>query len=66
MLGGGVRFCLRSVVPLWLGFPDGAGDAEATTLQRNSFSQILTFSNGDLLRRQRRGWGDLSSVGGVP
>jgi hypothetical protein len=37
-------------------FPGDAGDAEATTLQRNNFSQLLPFSNGDLLRRQRRGW----------
>jgi hypothetical protein len=31
MLGGGVRFCRWSVAPLRLGFPGGAGDAEATT-----------------------------------
>jgi hypothetical protein len=36
------------------------GDAEATTLQRNNFSQLLPFSDGDLLRRQWRGCGDLS------
>jgi hypothetical protein len=45
---------------LWLGFPGGAGDAEATTFQRNNFSQFLSFFNGDLLRLQRRGRGDLS------
>jgi hypothetical protein len=45
---------------LRLGFPSGISDAEATTLQRNNFSQLLLFSDGDLLRRQRRGWGDLS------
>ena len=28
--------------------------------QRNNFYQPLPFSDGDLLRRQRRGWGDLS------
>jgi hypothetical protein len=48
------------VVPLRLGFPGGVGDVEATTLQRNNFSQLLPFSDGDLFRRQRRGWGDLS------
>jgi hypothetical protein len=60
MLGGGVRFCWWSVAPLRLGFPSGVGDAEATSLQRNNFSQLLPFSDGDLLRHQRRGWGDLS------
>jgi hypothetical protein len=60
MLGCGVRFCRISVAPLRLGFPGGAGDAEATALQMNNFSQLLPFSDGDLLRRQRRGWGDLS------
>jgi hypothetical protein len=45
---------------MWLGFPGGPGNAEATVLQRNNFSQLLPFSDGDLLRRQRRGWGDLS------
>ena len=34
--------------------------AEATVAQQNNFSQPLPFSDGDLLRRQRRGWGDLS------
>ena len=29
-------------------------------MQRHNFSQLLPFSDGDLLRRQRRGWGDLS------
>jgi hypothetical protein len=29
--------------PLRLGFPDGVGGAEATTLQRNNFSQLLPF-----------------------
>jgi hypothetical protein len=48
------------MAPLWLGFPGGDGDAEATALQRNNFSQFLPFSDGDLLRRQWRGWGDLS------
>jgi hypothetical protein len=48
------------MAPLRLGFPGGAVDAEATVLQRNNFSQLLPFSDGDLLRRQRRGWGDLS------
>ena len=60
MFGGGVRFCRRSVAPLRLAFPGDAGDAEATAAQRNNFSQPLPFSDGDLLRRQRRGWGDLS------
>jgi hypothetical protein len=60
MLGGGVSFCRWSVAPLRLGFPGDAGDAEATALQRNNFSQLLPFSNGNLLRRQRRGWGDQS------
>ena len=45
---------------LRLAFPGDAGDAEATVAQRNNFSQPLLFSDGDLLRRQRRGWGDLS------
>jgi hypothetical protein len=49
MLGGGVRFCRWSVVPLRLGFPDDAGDVEAAALQRNNFSQLLSFSDGDLL-----------------
>jgi hypothetical protein len=43
----------KSVAPLRLGFPDGVDDAEATTLQQNNFSQLLPFSDGDLLRRQR-------------
>ena len=60
MFGGGVRFCQRSVAPLRLAFPGDAGDGEATAAQRNNFSQPLPFSDGDLLRRQRRGWGDLS------
>jgi hypothetical protein len=47
------------MAPLWLGFPSGDDDAEATALQRSNFSQFLTFSDGDLLRRQQRGWGDL-------
>jgi len=59
MFGGGVSR-RRSVAPLRLAFPGDAGDAEATAAQRNNFSQSLLFSNGDLLRRQRRGWGDLS------
>jgi hypothetical protein len=42
------------------GSPGGAGDAEAMALQKNKFSQLLPFSDGDQLRRQRRGWGDLS------
>jgi hypothetical protein len=42
------------------GFPGGFGDAEATALQMNNFSQLLPLSDGDLLRRQWRGWGDLS------
>jgi hypothetical protein len=41
MLGGGVRFCQWSVTSLRLGFPGGTDDAEATTLQRNNFSQFL-------------------------
>jgi hypothetical protein len=48
------------MAPLRFGFPSGAGDAEATATQRKKFSQLLPFSDGDLLRRQRRGWGDLS------
>jgi hypothetical protein len=48
------------VTPLRLCFPGGVGDAEATALQRNNFSQLLPFSDVDLLRRQQRGWGDLS------
>ena len=60
MFGGGVRFCRRSVAPLRLAFSGDADDAEATAAQRNNFSQPLPFSDGDLLRRQRRGWGDLS------
>jgi hypothetical protein len=32
-----------------LGFPAGVGDAEATSLQKNKFSQLLPFSDGDLL-----------------
>ena len=59
MFGGGVRFCRRSVTPLRLAFPGDASDAEATTAQRNNFFQPLSFSDGDLLRRQRRGWEDL-------
>jgi hypothetical protein len=53
MLGGGVRFCRWSVTPLRLCFPGGVGDAEAKALQRNNFSQLLLFSDGDLLRRQQ-------------
>ena len=60
MFGDGVRFYRRSVAPLRLAFPDDVGDAEATAAQRNNFSQPFPFSDGDLLRRQRRGWGDLS------
>jgi hypothetical protein len=52
------------MAPLRLGFPGDAGDAEATTLQRNNFSQLLSFSDGDLLRRQQRGWEDLSRIEG--
>jgi len=59
MFGGGVSR-RRSVAPLRLAFPGDAGDAEATAAQRNNFSQPLLFSDGDLLRRQRRGWGDMS------
>jgi hypothetical protein len=65
MLGGGVRFCRWSVTPLWLCFSGSVGDAEATTLQRNNFSQLLPFSDGDLLRRQQRGWGDPSRSRGL-
>jgi hypothetical protein len=54
MFGGGVRFCRCSVTSLWLAFPGGAVDAEATGLQGNNFSYILPFSDGDLLRRQQR------------
>jgi hypothetical protein len=53
MLGGGVRFCWRSVAPLRLGFPGGASNAEATMLQRNNFSELLPFSDGDLLDDNR-------------
>jgi hypothetical protein len=60
MLGSGVRFCRWSVAALRLGFPGDAGDTEATALQRNNFSQLLPFSDGDLLRHQQRGCGDLS------
>jgi hypothetical protein len=49
MLGGGVRFCRWSVAPLQLDFPGSVGDVEATTLQRNNFSQLIPFSYGDLL-----------------
>jgi hypothetical protein len=49
MLGGGVWFCRWSVAPLRLGFPSNTGDAEATVLQRNNFSKLLPFSDGDLL-----------------
>jgi hypothetical protein len=48
------------VAPLRLDIPGGAGDVEAAALQRNNFSQLLPFSDGDLLRRQWKGWGDLS------
>jgi hypothetical protein len=65
MLGGRVWFCQWSVAPLRLGFPGSVGDVEATVLQRNNFSQLLPFSNGDLLRCQRRGWGDLSRSRGL-
>jgi hypothetical protein len=65
MLGGGVRFCRWSVTPLRLCFPGGVGDAEATALQRNNFSQFLPFSDDDLLRRHQRGWGDLSRSRGT-
>ena len=58
MFGGGVRFCRRSVAPLRFILPGDAGDAEAAAAQRNNFFQPLPFSDGDLLRRQRRGWGD--------
>jgi hypothetical protein len=37
------------MAPLRFGFLGGAGDAEATALQRNNFSQLLSFSDGDLL-----------------
>ena len=60
MFGGGARFGRRSVAPLRLGLPGDAGDAEAAAAQRNNFSLFLPFSDGDLLRRQRRGWGELS------
>ena len=60
MFGGGVRFCRRSVAPLRFVLPGDAGDAEAAAAQRNNFFQPLPFSDGDLLRRQRRGWGDQS------
>ena len=60
MFGGGVRFCRMSVAPLRLAFTSNAGDAEAMAVQRNNFSQPLLFSDGDLLQRQWRGWGDLS------
>jgi len=48
------------VTPLRLGFPSEAGDAEAAAAQRNNFFQPFLFSDGYLLRRQWRGWGDLS------
>jgi hypothetical protein len=41
MLGGGVRFCRRSVASLWLGFPGGVGDAETTTLQGNNLPSFF-------------------------
>jgi hypothetical protein len=64
MLRGGVSFCRWSLAPLQLGFPGGAGDAEGTALQRNNFSQLLPFFDGDLLRRQRRGWETCQDVEG--
>jgi len=48
------------VTPLRLGFLGDAGDAEVAAAQRNNFFQLFPFSDGYLLRRQRRGWGDLS------
>ena len=46
--------------PLRLAFPSDVDDADAAAAQRNNFSQPLPFSDGDLLRHQWRGWGDLS------
>jgi hypothetical protein len=66
MFGGEVRFCRWSVTPLLFGFPGGDGNAEATALQRNDFSQLLLFSDDDLLRRQWRGWGNMSRSRGPP
>ncbi|KAF8659024.1 hypothetical protein HU200_058868 [Digitaria exilis] len=59
MFNGGTRVCRRSMAPLRLLVPGGAGDVEATALQGNNFSCLFSFSGGDLLRRQWRGWGDL-------
>ncbi|KAF8728887.1 hypothetical protein HU200_018182 [Digitaria exilis] len=59
MLGGGTRVCRKSMAPLRLLVPSGAGNTEATTLQGNNFSRLLPFSSGDLLRRQWRGRGGL-------
>jgi hypothetical protein len=53
------------VTPLRLRFPGGVGDAEATALQRNNFSQLLPLSDGNLVRCQQRGWGDLSRSRGL-
>jgi hypothetical protein len=65
LLGADVWWCRWSVTSLWLRFAGGAGDTEATGLQRNNFSQLLPFSDGDLLQRQQRGWGDLSGSRGL-
>ncbi|CAL4923490.1 unnamed protein product [Urochloa decumbens] len=59
MFGGGTGVCRRSVAPMRLLVPGGVGDAEATALQGNNFSQLLLFSGGDLLRHHWRGRGDL-------
>ncbi|KAF8727980.1 hypothetical protein HU200_018552 [Digitaria exilis] len=59
MFGGGTRVCRRSMAPLRLLVPGGAGDAEATALKGNNFSRLFSFSGGDVLRRQWRGRGDL-------
>ncbi|KAF8781236.1 hypothetical protein HU200_000655 [Digitaria exilis] len=59
MFGGGTKVCQRSTAPLRLLVPGSVGDAEAMALQGNNFSRLLSFSGGDLLRRQWRGQGDL-------
>ena len=59
MFDGGTRVCRRSVALLRLLVPSGVSDAEATTLQGNNLSRLLPFSDGDLLRCQWRGRGDL-------
>ncbi|KAF8698662.1 hypothetical protein HU200_034911 [Digitaria exilis] len=59
MFNGGTRVCQKSMAPLRLLVPSGAGNTEVTMLQGNNFSRLLPFSGGDLLRRQWRGRGGL-------